>query len=72
VLKNHPFFEGVDWKNLRGETPPKLVLEPMVRQHCFKILCAEGFQISFDFFVFMRIIFGFFISFVIHVPGTIR
>ncbi|KAL9365638.1 hypothetical protein Peur_043511 [Populus x canadensis] len=31
VLKNHPFFEGVDWKNLRGETPPKLVLEPMAQ-----------------------------------------
>ncbi|KAG6758568.1 hypothetical protein POTOM_038927 [Populus tomentosa] len=30
-LKNHPFFEGVDWKNLRGETPPKLVSEPMVQ-----------------------------------------
>ncbi|KAF9676598.1 hypothetical protein SADUNF_Sadunf08G0019300 [Salix dunnii] len=31
VLKNHPFFEGVNWKNLRGETPPKLVLEPMAQ-----------------------------------------
>ncbi|KAF9674946.1 hypothetical protein SADUNF_Sadunf10G0180600 [Salix dunnii] len=30
-LKNHPFFEGVDWKNLRGATPPKLVLEPMAQ-----------------------------------------
>ncbi|KAJ6986742.1 3-phosphoinositide-dependent protein kinase 2-like isoform X1 [Populus alba x Populus x berolinensis] len=31
LLKNHPFFEGVDWKNLRGESPPKLVLEPMAQ-----------------------------------------
>ncbi|KAK2634157.1 hypothetical protein Ddye_028949 [Dipteronia dyeriana] len=28
VLKRHPFFKGVDWKNLRGETPPKLASEP--------------------------------------------
>ncbi|XP_059665999.1 3-phosphoinositide-dependent protein kinase 1-like isoform X2 [Cornus florida] len=26
-LKKHPFFEGVDWKNLRVQTPPKLALE---------------------------------------------
>jgi hypothetical protein len=30
VLKMHPFFRGVDWKNLRGQTPPKLALEPGV------------------------------------------
>lgn len=29
-LKNHPFFRGVDWKNLRLQTPPKLALDPMV------------------------------------------
>ncbi|KAK3228394.1 hypothetical protein Dsin_000275 [Dipteronia sinensis] len=28
VLKRHPFFKGVDWKNIRGETPPKLASEP--------------------------------------------
>ncbi|XP_057980853.1 3-phosphoinositide-dependent protein kinase 2 isoform X2 [Malania oleifera] len=27
-LKNHPFFKGINWKNLRGRTPPKLALEP--------------------------------------------
>ncbi|PRQ58672.1 putative protein kinase AGC-PDK1 family [Rosa chinensis] len=28
ALKMHPFFKGVDWKNLRAQTPPKLALEP--------------------------------------------
>ncbi|XAR52299.1 Non-specific serine/threonine protein kinase [Bertholletia excelsa] len=27
ALKAHPFFRGVDWKNLREQTPPKLALE---------------------------------------------
>ncbi|KAM1019679.1 hypothetical protein ACFX2J_040879 [Malus domestica] len=27
ALKMHPFFKGVDWKNVRGQTPPKLALE---------------------------------------------
>ncbi|XVF20701.1 hypothetical protein REPUB_Repub12eG0025100 [Reevesia pubescens] len=27
VLKMHPFFSGVDWSNLRAQTPPKLSLE---------------------------------------------
>lgn len=27
VLKMHPFFKGIDWKNLRGHNPPKLALE---------------------------------------------
>ncbi|XVF20702.1 hypothetical protein REPUB_Repub12eG0025200 [Reevesia pubescens] len=27
VLKMHPFFSGVDWSNLRAQTPPKLALE---------------------------------------------
>ncbi|XWS75247.1 hypothetical protein CRYUN_Cryun01aG0069400 [Craigia yunnanensis] len=27
VLKMHPFFRGVDWSNLREQTPPKLALE---------------------------------------------
>ncbi|KAJ8433305.1 hypothetical protein Cgig2_012873 [Carnegiea gigantea] len=27
-LKNHPFFNGVDWANLRSQTPPKLAKEP--------------------------------------------
>ncbi|KAG2669343.1 hypothetical protein I3843_14G029400 [Carya illinoinensis] len=31
VLKMHPFFKGVDWKNLRGQTPPKLAPEPGVQ-----------------------------------------
>lgn len=30
VLKMHPFFKGIDWKNIRGQTPPKLASEPMV------------------------------------------
>lgn len=31
VLKNHPFFRGVDWDNLRDNPSPKLVREPMVK-----------------------------------------
>ncbi|XP_010464731.1 PREDICTED: 3-phosphoinositide-dependent protein kinase 2 [Camelina sativa] len=27
-LKRHPFFKGVDWKNLRSQTPPKLAPDP--------------------------------------------
>ncbi|VFQ74553.1 unnamed protein product [Cuscuta campestris] len=27
-LKNHPFFRGVDWQNLRAQTPPRLALDP--------------------------------------------
>ncbi|XWS66263.1 hypothetical protein CRYUN_Cryun05aG0184500 [Craigia yunnanensis] len=27
ALKMHPFFRGVDWSNLRAQTPPKLALE---------------------------------------------
>ncbi|XP_049394603.1 3-phosphoinositide-dependent protein kinase 2 [Solanum stenotomum] len=27
-LKNHPFFSGVDWDNLRLQTPPRLAAEP--------------------------------------------
>ncbi|GER28909.1 3-phosphoinositide-dependent protein kinase [Striga asiatica] len=29
-LKGHPFFKGIDWKNLRAATPPKLALDPRV------------------------------------------
>ncbi|XP_021737706.1 3-phosphoinositide-dependent protein kinase 2-like [Chenopodium quinoa] len=29
ALKNHPFFRGVDWANLRDIPSPKLVREPM-------------------------------------------
>jgi len=29
-LKRHPFFKGVDWKNLRSQTPPKLAPDPAV------------------------------------------
>ncbi|GMG99454.1 hypothetical protein Nepgr_001294 [Nepenthes gracilis] len=29
ALKAHPFFNGVDWKNLREQTPPKLANEPI-------------------------------------------
>uniref|UniRef100_A0A1J3IUR4 non-specific serine/threonine protein kinase n=1 Tax=Noccaea caerulescens TaxID=107243 RepID=A0A1J3IUR4_NOCCA len=28
ALKRHPFFIGVDWKNLRSQTPPKLAPDP--------------------------------------------
>ncbi|ESQ40363.1 hypothetical protein EUTSA_v10013385mg [Eutrema salsugineum] len=28
ALKRHPFFKGVDWKNLRSQTPPKLAPDP--------------------------------------------
>ncbi|CAA7033923.1 unnamed protein product [Microthlaspi erraticum] len=28
ALKRHPFFIGVDWKNLRSQTPPKLSPDP--------------------------------------------
>ncbi|XP_012090189.2 3-phosphoinositide-dependent protein kinase 2 [Jatropha curcas] len=27
ALKMHPFFKGINWKNIREETPPKLALE---------------------------------------------
>ncbi|KAH0777669.1 hypothetical protein KY290_009080 [Solanum tuberosum] len=27
-LKNHPFFSGIDWENLRSQTPPRLAMEP--------------------------------------------
>lgn len=26
-LKNHPFFRGIDWNDIRSKCPPKLVLE---------------------------------------------
>jgi 3-phosphoinositide dependent protein kinase-1 len=29
-LKKHPFFKGIDWKNLRKTRAPKLVLEANV------------------------------------------
>ncbi|XP_010452349.1 PREDICTED: 3-phosphoinositide-dependent protein kinase 1-like [Camelina sativa] len=28
ALKKHPFFTGVDWKNLRSQSPPKLAPDP--------------------------------------------
>ncbi|GAB4836330.1 3-phosphoinositide-dependent protein kinase 2 [Ancistrocladus abbreviatus] len=33
ALKTHPFFDGVDWKNLRQCTPPKLAKEPVVHSN---------------------------------------
>lgn len=30
-VKMHPFFKGIDWTNIRSETPPKLALEPKVQ-----------------------------------------
>lgn len=30
VLKKHPFFRRVDWKNLTKQTPPKLAMEQVV------------------------------------------
>ncbi|KAG7012932.1 3-phosphoinositide-dependent protein kinase 1, partial [Cucurbita argyrosperma subsp. argyrosperma] len=32
-LKSHPFFEGVDWKNIRTQTPPRLALEAVSRSN---------------------------------------
>ncbi|KAI3981341.1 hypothetical protein MKX01_001786 [Papaver californicum] len=29
-LKAHPFFKGVDWENIRRQSPPKLALETKV------------------------------------------
>jgi 3-phosphoinositide dependent protein kinase-1 len=29
-LKKHPFFRGIDWKNLRKTRPPKLAIDPNV------------------------------------------
>lgn len=26
-LKNHPFFKGIDWKDIRSRSPPRLVME---------------------------------------------
>lgn len=35
-LKNHPFFSGIDWENLRLQTPPRLAMEPKVcHSFCF-------------------------------------
>nr|GMC58967.1 3-phosphoinositide-dependent protein kinase 2-like isoform X1 [Ipomoea batatas]GMD86227.1 3-phosphoinositide-dependent protein kinase 2-like isoform X1 [Ipomoea batatas] len=31
ALKSHRFFEGIDWKNLRSRTPPKLAMEQRTR-----------------------------------------
>ncbi|CAI0442489.1 unnamed protein product [Linum tenue] len=28
TLKKHPFFKGVDWDNLRSQTPPELAADP--------------------------------------------
>lgn len=36
-LKNHPFFSGVDWDNLRLQTPPRLAAEPKVWKFVFII-----------------------------------
>ena len=30
ALKMHSFFRGVDWSNLREQTPPKLAFETAV------------------------------------------
>ncbi|PSR92971.1 3-phosphoinositide-dependent protein kinase [Actinidia chinensis var. chinensis] len=32
-LKQHPFFRGVDWMNLRSQTPPKFALEQRVHSN---------------------------------------
>ncbi|KAL6980264.1 3-phosphoinositide-dependent protein kinase 2 [Sarracenia purpurea var. burkii] len=29
-LKTHPFFRGVDWKNIRSQTPPTIALEQKI------------------------------------------
>ncbi|CAN0910590.1 3-phosphoinositide-dependent protein kinase 2 [Linum grandiflorum] len=31
TLKMHPFFKGVDWDNLRSQTPPELAADPTVQ-----------------------------------------
>ena len=46
-LKMHPFFNGVDWKNLRSQTPPKLAMEAMV----WLQLCFNSLSLSLSFFV---------------------
>ncbi|XP_019192283.1 PREDICTED: 3-phosphoinositide-dependent protein kinase 2-like isoform X2 [Ipomoea nil] len=33
ALKTHRFFEGIDWKNLRYRTPPKLAVEQRNHSH---------------------------------------
>jgi hypothetical protein len=43
ILKIHPFFKGVDWNNLRAQTPPKLALEPGVRHPS---LCSSKYYLS--------------------------
>ena len=37
-LKRHPFFKGVDWKNVRSQTPPKLAPDPSVYTPPYTIL----------------------------------
>lgn len=34
-LKTHPFFRGVDWKNLRAQGPPKMASEQKVCFYAF-------------------------------------
>ncbi|KAI4370687.1 hypothetical protein MLD38_019008 [Melastoma candidum] len=31
AVKMHPFFKGIDWKNLRSQTSPRLAMEKMVQ-----------------------------------------
>lgn len=34
-LKNHPFFQGIDWHNIRSRNPPKLVFEKVFLNYFF-------------------------------------
>lgn len=42
ILKNHPFFKGIDWTSLReGKTPPTLALEPRSVRLFFVFPCMK-------------------------------
>lgn len=34
MIKNHPFFDGIDWSRLRKLVPPKTAKLPKVQFEC--------------------------------------
>lgn len=40
ALKMHPFFEGVDWKNLRTASAPRLAIESNVLLNFHNLFCS--------------------------------